>query len=123
MVKDAELHAEEDKKRKDLIQERNMTQEVINGADKMLSEHGDKIAEDVKNEITARMEDAKKVLESEDVDALKQASESLTSAMSKAGEAIHRAAQAQQQQQQSSEGNQQPEKDDNVVDADYKVKE
>jgi molecular chaperone DnaK len=119
MVKDAELHAEEDKKRKDLIQERNMAQELVNSANKMLSENGDKIDEDVKNEIKANVEDTQKVLESEDIDVIKQASKKLMDVVSKAGEAIHRAASQQQDQQQSSGGNQ----DDNVVDADYKVKD
>jgi molecular chaperone DnaK len=119
MVKDAELHAEEDKKRKELIEERNMAQSMINGAEKLLSENGDKIAEDVKSEINSAIEDTKKVLESENIDEIKQAASKLTSAMSKAGEAIHRA--AQQEQQQSADGDQP--KDENVVDADFKEKE
>ncbi|MDR0677877.1 MAG: molecular chaperone DnaK [Holosporaceae bacterium] len=122
MVKDAEAHAEEDKKRKDFIQERNMAQEMINGANKLMSENGDKIAEDVKTEIKSAIEDTQKVLESENIDDIKQASSKLMNAMSKAGEAIHKAAQANAQQQQESSSGEQP-KDENVVDADYKVKD
>jgi molecular chaperone DnaK len=118
MVKDAELHAEEDKKRKELIHERNMAQEMVNGANKMLSENGDKVSDDAKNEIKSNIESTQKVLESDDIDTIKQASEKLMAAMSKAGEAIHNAA----NQQQQSSGDQQSKQGDDVVDADYKEK-
>ncbi|MCR5225351.1 MAG: molecular chaperone DnaK [Alphaproteobacteria bacterium] len=120
MVKDAAAHAEEDKKRRDLIQERNMAQEMVNSANKMLTEHADKISEDMKSEIKAAIEDTQKVLESENIDEIKEASTKLMNAMSKAGEAIHKSAQDASQQQQGAA--EQP-KDDNVVDADYKVKD
>ncbi|MBE6447286.1 MAG: molecular chaperone DnaK [Alphaproteobacteria bacterium] len=120
MVKDAEAHADEDKKRRDLIQERNMAQEMINGANKMLSEHGEKIAEDLKSNISAEIENVQKVLESENIDEVKQASEKLMQAMSKAGEVIHQAASSSDA---AGQGDQQASKDDNVVDADYEVKE
>ncbi|MDR0753117.1 MAG: molecular chaperone DnaK [Holosporaceae bacterium] len=120
MVKDAELHAEEDKKRKDLIQERNMAQETINGANKLLEENADKIAEEIKSEIKANIEDTQKMLEGENLDEIKQAAQKLMTAMSKAGEAIHKAAQDSSQQQSSTD---QPQKDDNVVDAEYKVED
>jgi molecular chaperone DnaK len=123
MVKDAELHAEEDKKHKDLIQERNMAQEMINGANKLLSENAEKIAEDVQTEIKSHIDNTQKVLESENVDEIKQASQKLMESMSKAGEAIHRAAQDAGQQQQSGSADQQSGKDENVVDADYKMEE
>lgn len=131
MVKDAEAHAEEDKKRKELISEKNMSQELINNANKMLSEHGDKISEDQKAEIKAASEDLQKVLESENIDELKAASEKLLNAMSKAGQAIHQAAQAAQQQAggaSDASGQQQQQQtsgaDEKVVDADYsEVKE
>jgi molecular chaperone DnaK len=121
MVKDAELHAEEDKKRKDLIQERNMAQETINGANKLLEENADKIAEEIKSEIKGNIEDTQKILESENVDEIKQAAQKLMTAMSKAGEAIHKAAQDSSQQQSAAAD--QPPKDDNVVDAEYKVED
>ncbi len=126
MVKDAEAHAEEDKKHRDLIQERNMAQEMINGANKLLNENGDKIAEDLKENIKTEIENVQKVLESENIDEIKQASEKLIQAMSKAGEAIHKAAQDTASQQNNGEQDTQQQsssKDDNVVDADYEVKE
>jgi molecular chaperone DnaK len=121
MIKDAETHAEEDKKRKDLIQERNMAQEMINGANKLLSENEDKIAEDIKTEIKSAIDDVQKVLESENIDEIKQAAEKLMGSMSKAGEAIHKA--AQETQQQSANDSNQPSNEENIVDADYKVKD
>ncbi|MBR1735312.1 MAG: Hsp70 family protein, partial [Alphaproteobacteria bacterium] len=125
MVKDAEAHAEEDKKRKELINERNMSQELINNANKMLSEHADKITEDQKNEIKSACDDLQKVLETENIDELKAASEKLLNVMSKAGQAIHQAAQAAQQQSAATADQQQnPGTDEKVVDADYtEVKE
>ena len=121
MVKDAELHAEDDKKRRDLIQERNMAQELINSANKLLSENDDKIAEDAKSEIKANIDDVQKTLDSENIDDIKQASQKLIAIMSKAGEAIHKAAQ-DSAQQQTSTSDPSP-KDDNIVDAEYKVKD
>lgn len=118
MVKDAEAHAEEDKKRKELINERNSVQEMINGANKMLTEQADKIPADLQGELKDVVASAQKVLdENGDVDALKAASSKLLEVMSKAGELIHKSAQAEPQQESTAAA------DDNVVDADYKVKE
>lgn len=123
MVKDAEAHAEEDKKRKELINEKNMSQEMINNANKMLSEHSDKISDDQKAEIKAATEELQKVLETENLDELKTASQKLLEAMSKAGQAIHQAAQTQQQQQTDPNASNQQQSsttsDEKVVDADY----
>ncbi|MDR2107515.1 MAG: molecular chaperone DnaK [Holosporaceae bacterium] len=118
MVKDAEAHAEEDKKRKELITERNAAQELINGADKLLAENGDKITDEMKNEINTAAEDVKKASESENIEEIREASGKLLNAVSKAGEAIHKAARESQQQSSA-----EPPKDDNIVDADYKVKD
>lgn len=122
MVKDAEMHAEEDKKRKELIQERNTAQELVNSANKMLNEHADKIAEDVKTEIKNASEEVTKILESENVEEIKAATVKLTSSMSKAGEAMYKAQQEAQAQSSTAETTQQ-DKDPNVVDADYSVKD
>ncbi|MDR1375841.1 MAG: molecular chaperone DnaK [Holosporaceae bacterium] len=122
MVKDAAAHAEEDKKQRDLIQERNSAQEIVNGANKMLSEHADKIANELKTEINAAANDVQKTLEGDNIEEIKRASEKLMSSMAKAGEIIHKAAQESSPQQTSanapSQGN-----DGNVMDADYKVQE
>ncbi len=127
MVKDAEAHADEDKKRRDLIQQRNAAQEMINGANKMLSENGDKITEDLKNEIKTESENVQKVLESENIDEIKQASDKLMQVMMKAGELIYKATQQAQPGADAAAGaagaQAETPKDDNVVDADYEVKD
>ncbi len=128
MVKDAEAHADEDKKRRDLIQQRNAAQEMINGANKMLSENGDKITEELKNEIKTESENVQKVLESENIEEIKQASDKLMQVMMKAGELIYKATQqAQQPGADAAAGaagaQAEAPKDDNVVDADYEVKD
>jgi molecular chaperone DnaK len=97
-----------------------MAQETINGANKLLEENADKIAEEIKSEIKTNIEGVQKVLESENLDEIKQAAQKLMTVMSKAGEAIHKAAQDSSQQQSTAD---QPSKDDNVVDAEYKVED
>ena len=127
MMKDAEAHAEEDKRRKELVTQRNMAQEMVNSAQKMLSENGDKISEELKANINAAVEDLQKVLDSENVDELKQKSDALMQAMSKAGESMYQAAQsAQQSESAAGAGADQAssqQKADDVVDADYEVKD
>ena len=127
MMKDAEAHAEEDKRRKELVTQRNMAQEMVNSAQKMLSENGDKISEELKANINAAVEDLQKVLDSENVDELKQKSDALMQAMSKAGENMYQAAQsAQQSESAAGAGADQAssqQKADDVVDADYEVKD
>ncbi|MDR3155927.1 MAG: molecular chaperone DnaK [Holosporaceae bacterium] len=126
MVKDAELHAEEDRKHKDLIQERNAAQEMVNGADKMLSEHGDRIPDEIKANINGASEDLKKVLDSDNVDEIKQSSDKLLTAMSKAGEILHKSAQESSPSNGDAATSQQPPGagEEKVVDADYtEVKE
>jgi molecular chaperone DnaK len=122
MVKDAAAHAEDDKKKKELIQERNMAQEMVNGANKMLSEHQDKISDELKTEIKSAADDLQKILDCDSVDDIKKASEKLMNSMAKAGEIIHKAAQQSSTPQQQTSDPQQS-KDEDVVDADYKVKE
>jgi len=119
MVQDAAEHAEEDKKRKELVQERNAAHELVNSANKMLSEHADKISEDMKTDIKANADELQKMAESDDIGTIKQQAEKLLAVMSKAGEIIHKAAQEQAgtSQQQASPNAEQ----DNVVDADYTV--
>jgi molecular chaperone DnaK len=122
MVKDAAAHAEEDKKHKDLIQQKNTAQELINSANKMMDENKDKISENDKTEIQSSIDDLQKVLDGDDLEQIRQASDKLLGIMSKAGEAIHRAAQESPQQQSS--GGSSSEGGEKVVDADYsEVKE
>lgn len=123
MVKDAEAHAEDDKKRKELITQRNQAEEMVSQAKKMLSDNGDKIPEDQKAAITTAYEETEKVLSSENVEDIKQKSDALLQAMSKAGEAMYKASQEAQAAAGAQANGAGQNDQENVVDADYKVKE
>jgi len=86
MKKDAELHAEEDKKRKEEVETRNMAEHTIHTAEKALKDAEGKISDTIKADVTAKIEETKKVKDGGDQAAIKAATEALSSAMSKIGE-------------------------------------
>jgi len=86
MKKDAELHAEDDKKRKEEIEARNMADHLIHTAEKALKDAEGKISDTIKSEVIAKIEELKKVKDGNDQAAIKTASESLSTSMSKIGE-------------------------------------
>ncbi len=120
MVKDAEAHSAEDKKRKELIEARNQADSMIYSAEKSLTEHGDKISADDKSEIEQAISELKATLDSENLEEMKAKTDILSKATVKIGEAMYKASQANQDQPaaESSEGKSKPE-DSKVVDADY----
>ena len=89
MVKDAESHAEEDKKKRELIETRNQAEAMVHSVEKALEEAGDKITDDDKSTVQTAIETTKKALEDEDADAIKQSLTALTQASMKIGEAIY----------------------------------
>ena len=89
MRKDAEAHAEEDLKRKSLIEARNNADNTAYAAEKALKEFGDKVPADVKSEIEAKVAEVKKAAEGEDVDAMKAATDILGEAIQKIGGAVY----------------------------------
>jgi len=93
MQKDAELHAEEDKKKKEKIEIKNHADSLAYQIEKDLKEHGDKVDASIKKDIEEKLEALKKVLPGDDTEALKKASEELAQASMKLGEAIYKAAQ------------------------------
>jgi molecular chaperone DnaK len=95
MVKDAESHASEDKKRKEAVEARNQADGLIHSAEKNLSEYGDKVSDDDKKGIEAAIQELKDVMDGDDVDAIKAKTEALTQATMKLGEAMYKAAQAE----------------------------
>jgi len=125
MVKDAELHAEEDKKRKEDVENRNNAEALINAAEKTLKEAGDVATEDQKSKATAAIDDLKKALEGKDSEVIKSKTEALQEAVYPISTAMYQKAQEQAQQAQQAEGGegshdaQGP--DETVVDADYEV--
>jgi molecular chaperone DnaK len=121
MVKDAELHAEEDRKRKEDVETRNNAEALINAAEKTLKDAGDVATEDQKSKVTAAIEDLKKALEGKDSEAIKSKTEALQEAVYPISTAMYQ--KAQQAQQAAGEAGSTDAKgpDDTVVDADYEV--
>ncbi len=119
MVKDAESHAEEDKRQKEEVEARNQTDSLCYSTEQTLKDLGDKVPADVKSEAEAAIADAKKVLEGSDVDVIKQAGEKLQEVAYKLAQMVYADA------QQASAGGDAPagsgNADDDVVDADYEV--
>ena len=116
MVKDAESHAEEDKKHKDEIEVRNQTDSLAYSAEQTLADLGDKVPADQKKEVEDAIAEAKKALEGTDIDAIKAAGEKLTAASQKLAQIVYSAT----QEQTATDGAAAP-SDDDVVDADYEV--
>ena len=113
MVKDAEAHAEEDKKQKEGVEVRNQTDSLCYSTEQTLSELGDKVNADLKGKAQSAIDEAKKALEGSDVEAIKAAGESLQSVAYELAQIVYADA------QQASEGS--AASDDDVVDADYEV--
>ena len=113
MVKDAEANAEEDKKRKGDIEIRNQVDSLAYSTEETLKDLGDKVPADMKSEAEATVEDAKKALEGQDMDAIQAAGDKLQEVGHKLAEVVYSSAQDGAAQAGSA--------DDDVVDADYEV--
>lgn len=123
IIKEAELHAEEDKKKKELAEARNNADSLIYTTEKSLREVGDKVDEATKAEINRAIEELKKVMEGEDVDEIRRKTDALTQASHKLAEVMYARA-AQQQQAAGGAGSTGgsaggSQSGDDVVDADY----
>ncbi len=116
-VQEAERFAEEDKKKKELIETRNQGESIAYQVEKTLADLGDKISEDEKKTIEAKNEELKKVLDSENVSDIQAKIEDLTAELNKMSEKLYAQAgpEAQGQPGPDAQG------DDGVVDADYEV--
>ena len=89
MQKDAEIHAEEDKKRKELVETRNQADALVHATEKSLKELGDKVDAETKTNVEKEIENVKKALEGDDVDTIKNASDALTAASHKLAELMY----------------------------------
>ena len=122
MVKDAEAHAEEDRKLMEAVQARNGLDALVHSVKKSLSEHGDKIGADEKAKIEAAVKDAEELLKQKDAakDALEAKTEALAKSAQKLGEAMYAQAQAQAGAAGAGEGGQGDKGgEEKVVDAEY----
>ena len=130
LVKDAELHADEDKKKKELVEAKNTADSLIYSTEKSLKDLGDdKVDSETKSNIESAVADLKKAMEGEDAEEIKRLSEALTQASHKLAEAMYQQA-AQEGEQAAGAGPDQAAgpgaqpADDDVVDADFEeVKE
>lgn len=125
MVKDAEAHADEDKKQKEVVEARNQADTLLYSTEKSLKDHGDKVEDAVKKDIEDGLEKLKKAMEGTDAEEIKKATEELGEVSHKLAEAMYAEAGAQQEGGVPEEGGTSEEKkDDDVVDAEYEeVKE
>jgi molecular chaperone DnaK len=120
MVKDAEAHADEDRKARELVEARNQCDALIHAVKKSLTEHGDKISADEKSRIEAAIKAAEEAIKGDDKDAIEARSKDLAEASHKLAEKIY-----SQQQTQNGGSQPQPEsggaksEDGNVVDAEF----
>jgi molecular chaperone DnaK len=98
MKKEAEEHAGEDEKKKELIEVKNQAEQIVYTAEKSLKEHESEIPEDTKQEITENINKLNDTLKQSDKDAIVKATEALTAALSKIGEIMQKAAEAEAKQ-------------------------
>ena len=120
MVKDAEAHAEEDKRQKDEVETRNQTDSLVYATEQTIAELGDKVPADTKSEVEAAIAKAKEALNGTDVDAIRTAGEELRTASYKLAEVAYGDAQGAAAAGQAGAAGASAANDD-VVDADYEV--
>ncbi len=125
LIKDAELHAEDDKKKKELVEARNSADALIYSTEKSIKDLGDKIDASTKGKVEAAIEPLKKAMEGDDVAEIKRLSEELTQAAHKLAEAMYQQASQEDQQQAGADAAGGPEQpgpspsEEDVVDADF----
>jgi molecular chaperone DnaK len=126
MKKDAELHAEDDKKRRELVEMKNQGDALIHATEKSLKDLGDKVDAETKGNVEKEIENLKTALQGDDVAAIKSATEALTAASHKLAELMYAQAAKDNPDGGGPEGgagtggdSQQNKGDDDVVDADY----
>ncbi len=123
MMRDADGHAEEDRKLKEAAEAKNQAEQMIYGTEKMIKDLGDKVPSADKLAIEEAISELKKAVEANDTEKIKAASETLQQASYKLSELLYQ--QAAPQGQPGAEGGEQPQQgpppDDNVVDAEFKA--
>ena len=118
MVKEAEDNAEADKEKREAIDARNQAESMIHGAEKSLSDLGDKAEDNAKKEVEDAVAELKTALEGEDISIIKEKTSSLSAVMMKMGEAAYKANEANSAENEDTTNNSSENKED-VVDADF----
>lgn len=120
MVNDAEVHAEEDKKARELVEARNQADAMIHGVRKSMSEMGDKLDADEKEKIESAIKDLESVVKDDDKAAIEQKTQALGEASHKMAEQMYaQASEAEATASAEAETSSGESKDDNVVDAEF----
>jgi molecular chaperone DnaK len=117
MVKDAESHAEEDKKRKAQVEAKNHAEGLVHATEKTLAEHGGKVGESERRAIENAMADLKEALKGDDAEAITAKTNALAQASMKLGEAMYK--QSAEQQPGDAPGGGAEDKKEDVVDAEF----
>src|SRR5206468_39330 len=89
MMREAEEHAEEDRKRRESAEVRNQADGLVYTTEKFLEDNGDKVPEDVKTEVTTAIADVKKALESDDIEEIGRTAATLGTVSQKMGQAMY----------------------------------
>tara|TARA_B100000963_G_scaffold212752_1_gene185386 strand:- start:119 stop:2005 length:1887 start_codon:yes stop_codon:yes gene_type:complete len=125
MINEAEQNAEADKERREMVETRNQAEQLIHSTEKMLTDFGEKIDVSQKTEIDKLLEDAKAAISGDDAEQIKSTMEALQQGSMKLGEAMYKAQQEEGQANPDADNSaeassgQEPEKDAEVVDADF----
>src|SRR6516165_2244732 len=119
MVKDAESHAEEDKKRKAAVEAKNHAEALVHSTEKALSEHGSKVGDAERRAIENAIADLKEALKGDDASAIQAKTNTLAQASMKLGEAMYKQQQEAQASGSGGEGGSSGEKKEDVVDAEF----
>ena len=109
MKKDAEMHAEEDKKKKELIEERNLADNLIHTSEKTLKDLGEKVEKSKKKEANEKIEELKKVKDQDDLNAIKEKNSQLSQIMQQIGKDAYSQEKAPEGQENQSKENEKPE--------------
>ena len=124
MKKDAELHAEDDKKAKDLVDAKNQAEAMIHASEKSIKDLGDKADKTEVDKVNEAIKNLKEEIEKDDADQIKEKTMKLTEAAGKIAEQAYKEQAEQQKQNTESDASQSGDAKDNVVDADFtEVKE
>ena len=119
MVKEAEDNAESDKEKRDVIDARNQAESLVHGAEKSLTDLGDKAEPATKSEVEQAIQEVKTALEGEDTSVIKEKTSALSAVMMKMGEAAYKANENQPNEENPDTSGSSSENKDDVVDADF----
>jgi molecular chaperone DnaK len=122
LIKDAEMHADDDRKKRELVDARNHADALIYSTEKSIKDLGDKVDQTTKSTVEKAIEKLRKAMEGDDKDEIRRLSEELTNASHKLAEAMYQQAsqsEATKQGPQSAGGARASKQDEDVVDADF----